>query len=117
MCARRRSRGGALSLSPCGRGWLAAERRDGGGVSLPEAGEADRLLARRHHVAGGELDALAGLLLELGRAANDAIDHDLALGKAARVRRDRRALRQQCVATRVGRDDVAGDEMPAWNLD
>src|SRR5471030_1404635 len=78
---------------------------------LADSGQGDRSLARRDRVAGAQLQNLARAVLELGCAANDAMDDALALGEIGHTRRRRRALGQKRLAPRVGRDDVAGHEM------
>lgn len=54
---------------------------------LTNTDEASGVLARRHHIAGRELKGLASLVPEFGRAADHAVDHDLALGETCGVRR------------------------------
>src|ERR1700753_2942077 len=68
---------------------------------LAHAFELDRILACRHHVAGCKLGRLARTVPEFRWGANHAINHDPALCEGGRVRRRRRALRQQRVAARI----------------
>src|ERR1700733_3114452 len=67
-----------------------------------------RVLARCNRIAGHKFKILAVPLLEFGRAANDAIDNDLAFPEKGSILRCRCSLRQQRLATRIGRDDMSG---------
>src|SRR5471030_2203742 len=60
--------------------------------------EIDRILARRNGIAGRKFEILPGVVGKCGRAANDAIDNDLALVEKRSVRCARGALRQQRLA-------------------
>ena len=75
-----------------------------------------RVLARRNHIAGRKFKSLARTILEFRRAANDAINNNLAFREKGGVRCCRSALRQQRLATRIGRNDMAGYKTTARNL-
>src|ERR1700733_7903572 len=66
-----------------------------------------RVLARRNRIAGRKFKILADAILEFGCAANDAIDNDLAFPKKGSIRCCRCTLRQERLATRVGRYDIS----------
>src|SRR5262245_3496632 len=76
-----------------------------------------RVLACRDRIAGHEFKIFPRAVGEFGGAANNAVDDDLAFSKKGSVRCCGGALRQQRLATRIGRNDMSRCKAAARNLD